>query len=154
MLRWFVFTITFGLLPFGVSSLLQTLDAGRIAMALVSPALLFFSVMICAAQLSALLGTLAAQEPLAPARRDLLAGFFALFLLGAVICAILYGVFVSHELNDPGAQWATSCGHPGLNLDECARWQAFRLNLFTLSVWVAAFFAIAGTISEWKRSTE
>ena len=154
MLRWFVFTIAFGLLPFGVSTLLQTVEAGRIAVALASPALLFFSVMVCAAQLSALLGTLSAEEPLPPARRDVLAGFFALFLLGAVICAILYGVVVSHELNDPGARWATSCARPGLGLDECPRWQAFRLNLFTLSIWVAAFFAITGTISEWKRSTE
>lgn len=154
MLRWFVFTIAFGLLPFAVSSLLQTLGAGRFVVALASPALLFFSVMVCAAQLSALLSTFSAGEPLTPARRDVLAGFFAVFLLGAVVCAILYGVIVSHELNDPGVRWATSCARPGLNLAECSGWQTLRLNLFTLSIWVAAFFAVVGTISEWKRSTE
>jgi hypothetical protein len=151
MLRWFVFTIAFGLLPFAIGTL-QRLLGGHTAGALHSPALLFFSVMVCAAQLSGILGTFADAHAVERKEREILSGFFAIFLFGAVVSAILYGTYVRHELNEPALRGSTSCSRPGVKLDGCTEWLNFRMNLFTLSIWVAAFFATMGTVAEWKRS--
>jgi hypothetical protein len=138
MLRWFLFTIGFGLLPFALAVVLRELGGGRVGAALTSPALLFFAVMVCAAQVSGLLVTLSAGEPIPRNRRDLLSAFFAVFLLGGVFSAMLYGVYVNHELNDPALRWNTACSRAGGKLDGCADWLTFRMNLFTFSMWVAA----------------
>ena len=152
MLRWFLFTIAFGLLPFALSMLLNAFGGGRVGAALTSPALLFFAVMVCAAQVSGLLVTLSAEKPIAPSRRDLLSACFGVFLLGGVFSAMLYGVYVNHELNDPGVRWNATCSRVGVKLDGCAEWLNFRMNLFTFSIWVAAFAALVGTWAEWMRS--
>lgn len=152
MLRWFLFTIAFGLLPFSLSMLLNEFGRGRVGTALTSPALLFFAVMVCAAQVSGLLVTLSGEEQITPSRRDLLSACFGVFLLGGVFSAMLYGVYVNHELNDPGVRWNATCSRGGVKLDACAEWLTFRMNLFTFSVWVAAFAALVGTWTEWMRS--
>jgi hypothetical protein len=41
MLRWLLFAIAFGLLPFALSMLLNEFGGGRVGAALTSPALLF-----------------------------------------------------------------------------------------------------------------
>lgn len=151
MLRWFVFTIAFGLLPFGVSILLQSLSEGA-GMVPHSPALLFFAVMICAAQLGAIFGTFLDAQRQGSDNREILSPLFGVFLLGAVFSAAMYGVYMHHELNDPGLRWNTSCSRPGVKVDGCSQWLVFRVNLFTLSVWVAAFAGVVGTWSEWTRS--
>jgi hypothetical protein len=149
MLRWFVFTIAFGLLPFGVAVLLQLLS-GRAAMVPHSPALLFFAVMICAAQVGAIFSSFLDAQ--GSDKREILSPLFGVFLLGAVFSAAMYGVYMHHDLNDPGLQWNTSCSRPGVKVDGCSQWLMFRVNLFTLSVWVAAFAGVLGTWSEWTRS--
>jgi len=112
MLRWFLFTIAFGLLPFGVSVLLQLLS-GRAAMVPHSPALLFFAVMICAAQVGAIFSSFLDAQ--GSHRREILSPLFGVFLLGAVFSAAMYGVYMHHDLNDPGLRWNTSCSRPGVS---------------------------------------
>ena len=85
-----------------------------------APALLFFSVMVCTAQLAGINTTVSGADPLPSRRREILDAFFGLFLLGAVFSAVLYGIYMSHELNDPALQWNASCARPGVKLDGCA----------------------------------
>ncbi|HEY0036892.1 MAG TPA: hypothetical protein VGB66_09415 [Longimicrobium sp.] len=152
MLRWFVFTIAFGLLPFSLSGLVQVLSGRGFASAPDSLALLFFSVMVCTAQLAAIYAALSDADSLSARSREILNAFFGLFLLGAVVSAVMYGIYMSHDLNDPALQWNGTCARGGVNLDACSAWLSFRVNLFALSVWVAAFAGVLGTWSEWIRS--
>ena len=152
MLRWFVFTIAFGLLPFSLSGLVQVLSGRAFASVPNAPALLFFSVMVCTAQLAGINTTVSGADPLPSRRREILDAFFGLFLLGAVFSAVLYGIYMSHELNDPALQWNASCARPGVKLDGCAAWLTFRVNVFAVSIWVAASAVVLGTWAEWTRS--
>jgi hypothetical protein len=150
MLRWFVFTITFGLLPFGFSVLLQALH------------LLFFSVMVCSAQMAEIFATLSGGKWLRRRKRTLLSWMFCLFLVGGVCSSMLYGVYVDHERS---ARWLSPgrCPAPDQPAamrdvrsppirDACHEWLDFQTNLFRFSVWIAVGAAILGTVTEWIRT--
>lgn len=101
MLRWYVFTIALGLLPFGFSATLQTLRGVPPSQWQNSPELLFFSVMLCAAQLGGIFDTLSQGPPPGRLHRSLLGFAFGLFLLAAILSAGLYGVYIDHERGGP-----------------------------------------------------
>lgn len=158
MLRWVVFTLLFGLLPFALSVLLQLLQGNGVAWWRSTPELLFFSVMVCAVEMGELFGSLSSAEH-RPARPDLLAGAFCLLLLVSVLSSGLYGVHV-HQQRDP--EWiamASACGPllqnrgvaDAADPSTCAAWVVFQGNLFTLSTGVAALVAGVGTVMEWIR---
>ncbi|HEX6912208.1 MAG TPA: hypothetical protein VF142_17525 [Longimicrobium sp.] len=109
MLRWFVFTIGMALLPFGFSVLLQALRGVPPNHWQSSPELLFFSVMVSASQLDSSF----AGEARA---RTLLTAMFGSFLLGAIVGAASYGVYVDQARSDParviGAACATIVAQP------------------------------------------
>lgn len=162
MLRWFVFTITFGLLPFGFSVLLQALHGPDAGPWQNSPELLFFSVMVCSAQMAEIFAALSGGTGLRRRRRTLLSWMFCLFLVGGVCSSMLYGVYVDHERT---ARWLSAAGCPapgGVPVlrdfpspqvrDACHEWLDFQTNLFRFSIWLAAGAAILGTATEWMRT--
>lgn len=162
MLRWFVFTIGMGLLPFGFSVLLQTLRGIAPGQWQNSPELFFFSSVVCASQLDGIFASLASIKRRAGDReRALLVATFGLFLLGAILAAALYGVYVDHARNDPARVIGATCGvaggrTPSYTLagvqEHCSQWLAFQGNLFTFSLWMAGMLGTWGTITEWIRT--
>ena len=153
MLRWFVFTITFGLLPFGFSMLLQALHGSGSVGWRSSPELLFFFVMVCSVQMGEMFGAPALGGIRRTPRRTFFGIMFSFFLVGAVVSAALYGVYVDQERNaecsgfvhppDPSgaAVWGT-----------CGEWLDFQANLFTFSMWLAAVLGSAATFTEYVRT--
>lgn len=165
MLRWFVFTIGMGLLPFGFSVLQQALRGIPPAQWQNSPELFFFSIVVCASQLDGIftsLGSPRTKEEDGDGGRALLVPMFGLFLFVAIFAAALYGVYVDQARNDParviGAACAAGRGRPlpaqlpaGVR-EHCTEWLAFQGNLFTVSTWLAAVIAVIGTAAEWLRT--
>lgn len=162
MLRWFVFTITFGLLPFGFSVLLQALHGSGAGPWQNSPELLFFSVMVCSAQMAEIFTSLTTSSGLLKRRRSLLSWMFCVFLIGGVCSAMLYGVYVDHERS---ARWLIQAGCPPTreelmmvevnargDLAICKEWLEFQTNLFRFSIWMAVLAAVFGTATEWART--
>lgn len=87
MLRWFVFTLAMGLLPFGFSALLQTLRGVPPAEWQNSPELLFFSVMVCASQLGGIFETLSQGQVIGRLRKTLLNFGFGFYLIAAILAS-------------------------------------------------------------------
>ncbi len=79
MLRWFVFTMGMGLLPFGFSALLQALRGTPPGQGQTSPELLFLSVMVSASQLDGIFASLATPHDLEKRARTLLSALFGFF---------------------------------------------------------------------------
>lgn len=164
MLRWFVFTIGFGLLPFGFSALVHRLHQPGARAWQPSPELLFFSVMVCASQMAELFHTLSVQPGLRPRRSTARAGLFAFFLLGGVWSSALYGLYVAHDLAAPAtlvqgrciveavSQVQPAASGVFLGVTECDRWLVFRQNLYRLSVWISILLGVVGTFAEWLRT--
>lgn len=162
MLRWFVFTIGMGLLPFGFSVLLQILRSVPPGEWQSSPELLFFSVMVSASQLDGISTSLASPgregESLT---RGLLGAMFGFFLLSAIVTAALYGVYADLGRNDPARVVGAACAavvaqvpaaSDPLMREHCTGWLAFQGNLFTLSMWIAGTIGLMGTLTEWVRT--
>jgi uncharacterized protein (DUF2342 family) len=162
MLRWFVFTMGMGLLPFGFSVLLQVLRGVPPERWQSSPELLFFSVMVSASQLDGISTSLAS-----PARegeggsRGLLSAMFGLFLLCAITTAALYGVYADMGRNDPARVVGSTCvavvaqasiASESAMREHCTEWLSFQHNLFTLSMWMAGGLGLMGTLTEWART--
>lgn len=162
MLRWFVFTIGMGLLPFGFSVLLQALRGVPPHQWQNSPELLFFSVMVSASQLDGIFASLGAPKGNDGVPRTLLSAMFGLFLLSAIVAAALYGVYADLARNDPARVIGAACaallaqapvaGEPAALRAHCAEWLSFQSNLFTLSAWIAGMVGVLGTMTEWTRT--
>lgn len=166
MLRWFVFTVGMGLLPFGFSILQQGLRGIPPAQWQNSPELFFFSIVVCAAQLDGIFTTLASPRAAwgdLRVERTLLSTMFGLFLLVAIVAAALYGVYVDQARNDPARVAGAACmavaGRPRLMVpmpdylrEHCTEWLSFQANLFTFSTWVAGAVGVLGTVTEWIRT--
>lgn len=154
MLRWYVFTVAMGLLPFGFSALLQTLRGVPPGEWQNSPELLFFSVMLCAVQLGGIFDTLSQRPPVGRLRKSLLSFAFAFFLLAAVLSAGLYGVYIDHERGARMCQGAvTSFIAPApAGGGHCAEWLDFQTNLYHLSIVIAVTAGVFGTVTEWIRT--
>lgn len=153
MLRWFVFTIAMGLLPFGFSALLQTLRGVPPGEWQNSPEPLLFTVMICAAQLGGIFDTLARRSALGTGRRTTLSMFFGVFLIGAVLSAGLYGVYIDQERSVLLCHTlsGTPIGDSAEKL-QCAQWLDFQASLYRFSIKAAGFVACLGTVAEWLRT--
>jgi hypothetical protein len=162
MLRWFVFTIAMGLLPFGFSVLLQALRGVPPDQWQNSPELLFFSVMVSASQLDGIFASLSTPSRGDEGWRTLLSAMFGAFLLCAILAAALYGVYADQARNDParviGAACAKILAQPAADVapasmrDHCIEWLAFQGNLFTFSLWMAGVAGVMGTMTEWIRT--
>lgn len=161
MLRWFVFTVGFGLLPFGFSILLAALERGSVLPVRRSPELLFFAVMVAGVQLGALLTEPPAEH--GQGRGNWLMWVNGFFLLMSIMAAGLYGVYVDRERNlSPLCRQATQNGTEILaavppmaergNLDRCPEQVRFLENVFLISVWLAIVFLALGTLAEWHRT--
>jgi hypothetical protein len=165
MLRWFVFTIGMGLLPYGFSVLQQILRGIPRAKWQNSPELFFFSIVVCASQLDGILASLstrpAKREP--KAERTLLGTMFGLFLFTAIVAAAMYGVYVDQARNDPARVIGGACAAAGVRpgmiasvspevREHCREWLSFQGNLFTFSLWMAGAVGVLGTITEWMRT--
>jgi hypothetical protein len=127
-----------------------------------APELLFFTVMVCAVEMGEILGT-AAKEPEQMRRaRGALPTMFCILLIGGLISAVCYGVYVAGEFGDvgrmssacAGAATASSSGGQALSAS-CKEWIVFQGNLLRFSGWMALFFGAAATITEtfrtWRR---
>lgn len=165
MLRWFVFTIGMGLLPYGFSVLLQTLRGVPPSEWQNSPELLFFSVMVSAVQMGEIFCTLSNGTRERRVKRTLLSIFFCVFLLGAILGALLYGVYADHERYDPALAVGARCSAPAVaptylhGVDAaaslgraCEEWLDFQTNLYTFSIWLAIVLGVTGTAAEWART--
>jgi hypothetical protein len=160
MLRWFVFTIAMGLLPFGFSVLLQALRGVPPAELQNSPELLFFSVLVSAAQLDGVFASLSSRECGKGEWRTLLSVLFGCFLISAILSAALYGVYLDHARNNPAAGvtceavvgQARRAGSSAGIKARCTEWLEFQSNLFTFSIWMSATVGVAGTFTEWIRT--
>lgn len=162
MLRWFVFTIAMGLLPFGFSALLQALRGVPPERWQNSPELLFFSVMVCAVQMGEIFTSLSAGGEVRPFKRAVLGSAFGMFLLGAILSAALYGVYADHERNDPSIPMGARCTSPSSaaapaadaapEAHTCTEWLAFQTNLYSFSIGLALLVGSVGTITEWTRT--
>lgn len=164
MLRWFVFTVTLGLLPFGFSVLLQWLRGIPPEQWQNSPELLFFSVMVSASQLGEIFAALSARVGRPAAWRTFLSMMFGLFLISAILSAALYGVYVDHERHKPAHPFAVECADRAggtrspdragtADVDAaCAEWFDFQGNLFRFSIWMSAIVGAVGTFTEWVRT--
>lgn len=160
MLRWFVFTVGMGLLPFGFLVLQQALRGIPPGQWQNSPELFFFSIVVCASQLDGIFASLASsndREGDQDREKAALVPMFGLFLLGAILSAALYGVYVDHARNDPARIIGAVCGRfpsstsPDVR-EHCTEWLAFQANLFTFSMWTAGALGVLGTVAEWIRT--
>lgn len=165
MLRWYVFTIGMGLLPFGFSALQQALRGIPPSEWQNSPELFFFSIVVCASQLDGIFASLSLPgkaDGNQAAAQKLLVPMFGFFLFIAILAAALYGVYVDLARNDParvvGAACAVAGGLqpsgslPSTVREHCTQWLAFQGNLFTFSMWMAGVVGVMGTVSEWTRT--
>ncbi len=162
MLRWFVFTIGMGLLPFGFSVLLQALRGVPPDGWQSSPELLFFSVMVSASQLDGIFTSLSTTRGPEARARALLSAMFGLFLLSGILASAFYGVYVDQARSDPARVIGTACatllaqpsaaGEPAAMRAHCAEWLSFQSNLFTFSAWIAGLAGMIGTMTEWART--
>ena len=162
MLRWFVFTITMGLLPFGFSVLLQALRGVPPAEWQNSPELLFFSLLVSASQLDGVFASLSSGRVGKGKWQTMLNTLFGCFLVSAIVSAALYGVYLDHARNDPARVAGTTCEAimeqvrrtraPVEIGGRCAEWLDFQSNLFTLSIWMSVLVGVAGTFTEWTRT--
>lgn len=154
MLRWYVFTVALGLLPFGFSATLQTLRGVPPSQWQNSPELLFFSVMLCAAQLGGIFDTLSRGPRLGRLRKSLLSFAFGFFLLAAILSAGLYGVYIDHEREVRMCQAAnTPFTSPApMPTGRCAEWLDFQTNLYRFSIVIACIVGSFGTVTEWIRT--
>ncbi|HEX2079394.1 MAG TPA: hypothetical protein VHG08_16835 [Longimicrobium sp.] len=168
MLKWFLFTGFFGLLPFGFSVLFKSLREPHGVLES-SPELLFFSIVVSAAGVAELVGNM----PEHGWKKVLLAAGGAVLLAGAVISASLYGVYVDHTFNTPGRELGLNCSlfDPQENLhgrvggltadslrasvrtiaEDCREWMDFQRRVFKLSIWLALALGFVGTVCEWHR---
>lgn len=142
LLRWFVFSVGFGLLPFAFSVLLRLLHGEPPELVQNAPELLFFALMLAAIQM----GECVAENGRAGgsrARRDVV---FSFFLLIGICAAVMYGVYVQ-------ALRGAECPANGAGTHPpCVGWVTFQSNVFSLSAWTAAFAAVVGTIVEATRT--
>lgn len=150
MLRWFVFSIGFALLPFSFRLVMLRLRGVPGTGPQNAPELLFFSVMICAGQIADIFTALTGRAGFKRRRRRLLGLLLGLFLLGSVMCAALYGVYVDHQRYRPAPLLQENEVHR--ELDIRAEWIAFERNLFGASVYLAVAFGVAGTFAVWLRT--
>lgn len=154
MLRWFVFTIAMGLLPFGFSALLQTLRGVAPGEWQNSPELLFFSVMVCASQLGGIFETLARRQVRGRVRRTLLSFGFGFYLVAAIRVSGLYGVYIDRERSAPrchGANASFTSRGPA-HASECRGWLDFQTNLYRFSIVIAGVAGGFGMVTEWVRT--
>lgn len=162
MLRWYVFTIAMGLLPFGFSVLLQTLRGVPPAEWQSSPELLFFSMLVSAAQLDGAFTARAEPQNGHDGWPALLGAMFGCFLVTSILSAALYGVYVDHARDDPARGAGSTCEmvvryaggtrYPDEVRHRCGEWLDFQANLFTLSTWMSCAVGVAGTLAEWART--
>lgn len=138
LLRWFVFSVGFGLLPFGFSVLLRLLHGEPAALVRNAPELLFVSLMLSAIQMGELLEGPPAYRGEGGLVGALRATGFCVFLIVAVFAAMVYGVYVQ--------ALRTSEGYAA------ERWVAFESNVFRLAVMLAALAASLGTVAAFTRS--
>lgn len=168
MLKWFLFTGFFGLLPFGFYVLFKSLREPDGALES-SPELLFFSIVVSAAGVAELVGNLPAHRW----RKVILASGGAVLVAGAVVSACLYGVYVDHTFNTPGRELGLNCSlfDPQANLrgqvgeltanslrasvqtltEDCREWMDFQRRVFRLSIWLAIGLGFIATVCEWLR---
>jgi hypothetical protein len=158
MLRWFVFTIAMGLLPFGFSVLLQALRGVPPHEWQSSPELLFFGVIVGASQLDGILAALSSGSESMKAWRTFVSAMFGWFLLSAIVSAALYGVYVDQVRSDPARILGSACAvvkqvpaaADAVAIDDkCTEWLDFQENLFRFSIWMAVTAALLGTTTEW-----
>jgi len=154
MLRWFVFTIAMGLLPFGFSALLQTLRGVPPGEWQNSPELLFFLVMVCASQLGGIFETLAGRHVHGRVRRTLLSFGFGFYLIASILASGLYGVYIDHERSAPGCHGTNASFTSGgtAHASECRDWLDFQTNLYRLSIVIAGVAGGFGMVTEWVRT--
>lgn len=162
MLRWFVFTIAMGLLPFGFSVLLQALRGLPPGQWQNSPELLFFSVMVSASQLDGIFSSLASPRGGEVASRTVPSAMFGSFLVSAILAAALYGVYADQARSDPARVIGTACAtilsqppaapDPAAMRTQCTGWLNYQANLFTFSLWMAGVLGMMGTFTEWTRT--
>jgi hypothetical protein len=154
MLRWFVFTLAMGLLPFGFSALLQTLRGVPPGQWQNSPELLFFSVMVCASQLGGIFETLARGHVHGRVRGTLLRFGFGFYLIAAILASGLYGVYIDGErsaLRCHGTNASFTSAGPA-HASECRDWLDFQTNLYRLSIVIAGAAGGFGMVTEWVRT--
>ena len=154
MLRWFIFTIAMGLLPFGFSGMLQTLRGVPPEEWQNSPELLFFSVMVSASQLGGIFDTLMHSRRYGRRQHVLLSFAFGFFLLAAILSSGLYGVYVDHERSARACQSASAAITVDQAVDPgyCTEWLDFQTNLYNFSIVVAGIVGSFGTVTEWVRT--
>jgi hypothetical protein len=160
MLRWYVFTIAMGLLPFGFSVLLQSLRGVPPSEWQNSPELLFFSVMVSASQLGGIFATLSTGRGRGGTWPAFLSMMFV--LISAIVSAALYGVYVDQERNLMRLAPGLGCAGvlegvvpeamTGAIVEACMEWLDFQTNLFTFSIWMAGAVGVLGTFTEWVRT--
>ncbi len=143
LLRWFVFSVAFGLLPFAFSVLLRLLHGEPPSLVQNAPELLFLALMLSAIQMGEGMVSGTRARGGAGAARD---AAFCLFLLIAVLSAVVYGVHAQALRTSP-CTFASAPADPS-----CTGWVTFQSNVYTLSVWTAALAAGIGTIAEWTRT--
>jgi hypothetical protein len=160
--KWFVFTIVFGLLPFGCSFLLQQFEHPGAATPENSPELLFFSIMVCAAGL----GELSGFRHRVGWRKPVLGSAFGLLLVCAIVSAVVFGVYSDHARKSPGAEAGIDCVSYGALVAEararifssaaqvdavgprCARWAEIQTHIFRFSMGWAILVGITATVAE------
>jgi hypothetical protein len=160
--KWFVFTIVFGLLPFGCSILLQQFEHPGAATPENSPELLFFSIMVCAAGL----GELSGFRHRAGWRKPVLGSAFGLLLVCAIVSAVVFGVYSDHARKSPGAEAGIDCvAYRELPADvrmrilspaagaevvgrRCSRWEQMQTHIFRFSMGWAILVGITATVAE------
>lgn len=159
MLKWFVFTVGAGLLPFAFSAFMRTVYGRTGDGAYNSPELLFFALMVSAVALGEIHGNSGSRW-----RRQRFGVCFAILLFGVVTSAALYGVYVSHEQHSPGARVGVDCrifsaGASGAKLAvgeelrlACGEWLDVQSALFLISIWVAVGAGVFTTCIEWHRA--
>jgi uncharacterized membrane protein len=126
LIRWLTFSVTFAFIPFGISLLFRALERKLTVEAVAaSPEILFFAIMVSATALKDSREVTEVTE----GGVLLLKALESTLFFGAVFSSILYGALRYNTIVEPGSD-------------------TFRISLLQVSVWLALFLFVCGTIVE------
>lgn len=158
--KWVLLTLIFGLLPYGAACFVGYVRYPDASPFRNSPELLFFSLMVSASALGELMDENQFRS-LRGGGGGMRSFALVVFFAGAAVSALLYGIYLYHDMASPGLEAGLDCatvatwpsGEEALwGTDwskRCVRWMRVRTAIFRVSVGMAVLLGFGATITAW-----